>query len=314
MLRVLKEEGFKYDSSIKEYGNQGATWGSLLSNGAGNKIWPYSMDYGVGQHCDDQARNGTWCTDWRSAAGLWEIPVWSMDTVGAWPSALSVMDNLDLDTLKANFDAKYTGNRHPFGLYLHPARSSVSGITNFLAYAASKPDVYFVTASQLIAWMEDPKDTDHMQELLPSTCDVAGAGPAFPTPVSTCSGATQCLIGGDTLYVCTTECPAEVPAPGNYQDILCPVGAAEPGYDVCAGSCAGYEAGGCAPVDCVVSAWSDWTCDAECGPGNATRTRAVVEAAANGGLECPGLTEKQACDAGVCSACPCPPPPAAAGP
>lgn len=46
------------------------------------------------------------------------------------------------------------------------------------------------------------------------------------------------------------------------------------------------------PVNCVVSAWSDW---GPCVNGIRTRTRTVITPPANGGAACPPLTESQAC-------------------
>jgi hypothetical protein len=55
------------------------------------------------------------------------------------------------------------------------------------------------------------------------------------------------------------------------------------------------------PVDCKVSEWSAWSaCDKTCGGGTQTRTRTVTRAAANGGKECPLLTETQACNTQTC--------------
>ncbi|HET8523322.1 MAG TPA: hypothetical protein VFL82_08820 [Thermomicrobiales bacterium] len=54
----------------------------------------------------------------------------------------------------------------------------------------------------------------------------------------------------------------------------------------------------CAPVDCVVSDWSDWSaCSAECG-GTRTRTRTVVTEASCDGAACPPLSEEESC--GTC--------------
>ena len=46
------------------------------------------------------------------------------------------------------------------------------------------------------------------------------------------------------------------------------------------------------PVDCVVSAWSDWSA---CVNGFETRTRTVITPAQNGGIPCPILTENRSC-------------------
>ena len=46
------------------------------------------------------------------------------------------------------------------------------------------------------------------------------------------------------------------------------------------------------PVDCVTSAWSDWS---TCTNSTQTRTRTIITAPVNGGIGCPVLSETQAC-------------------
>lgn len=46
------------------------------------------------------------------------------------------------------------------------------------------------------------------------------------------------------------------------------------------------------PVDCVVSAWSDWSV---CSGGTQTRTRTIITPASGGGTPCPVLEESQPC-------------------
>lgn len=56
------------------------------------------------------------------------------------------------------------------------------------------------------------------------------------------------------------------------------------------------------PVDCQVTAWGAWSsCTTTCGGGQQQRQRSVVRQPANGGRECPVLTETQ-----VCGSYPCP--------
>ena len=58
------------------------------------------------------------------------------------------------------------------------------------------------------------------------------------------------------------------------------------------------------PVDCQVSAWSDWSaCSKTCGGGTQTRTRTVIQQPQNGGTACPALTETQACNTTPCPEC-----------
>ena len=55
------------------------------------------------------------------------------------------------------------------------------------------------------------------------------------------------------------------------------------------------------PVDCQVSPWSEWTnCDSECGGGKQTRSRSITISAANGGKECPLLSETKQCNEQYC--------------
>eukprot|EP01004_Peranema_trichophorum_P003198 NODE_21_length_5193_cov_112.595266_g17_i0.p1 GENE.NODE_21_length_5193_cov_112.595266_g17_i0~~NODE_21_length_5193_cov_112.595266_g17_i0.p1 ORF type:complete len:1676 (-),score=495.00 NODE_21_length_5193_cov_112.595266_g17_i0:119-5146(-) len=55
------------------------------------------------------------------------------------------------------------------------------------------------------------------------------------------------------------------------------------------------------PVDCVVSAWSDWSkCDKTCGRGSQLRTRTISIPNRFGGLACPGLQETQECNTQQC--------------
>eukprot|EP01012_Entosiphon_sulcatum_P049575 TRINITY_DN6820_c0_g1_i6.p1 TRINITY_DN6820_c0_g1~~TRINITY_DN6820_c0_g1_i6.p1 ORF type:complete len:7637 (+),score=112.47 TRINITY_DN6820_c0_g1_i6:5459-28369(+) len=55
------------------------------------------------------------------------------------------------------------------------------------------------------------------------------------------------------------------------------------------------------PIDCQVTAWSEWsTCTKSCGSGIQTRTRTVNWQASNGGAPCPDLSEAQSCNIQPC--------------
>eukprot|EP01012_Entosiphon_sulcatum_P029449 TRINITY_DN358_c0_g1_i1.p1 TRINITY_DN358_c0_g1~~TRINITY_DN358_c0_g1_i1.p1 ORF type:complete len:2229 (+),score=276.12 TRINITY_DN358_c0_g1_i1:2833-9519(+) len=57
------------------------------------------------------------------------------------------------------------------------------------------------------------------------------------------------------------------------------------------------------PVDCVLSAWGNWShCSKDCGSGVQTRTRIVEVQAQNGGVACPAsLNETQPCNTQPCA-------------
>ncbi len=49
-------------------------------------------------------------------------------------------------------------------------------------------------------------------------------------------------------------------------------------------------------IDCKVSEWSQWSeCSGPCGAGEQTRSRTILTVPANGGQECPELTESRGC-------------------
>ncbi|GLH14765.1 Uncharacterized protein GBIM_19086 [Gryllus bimaculatus] len=54
-------------------------------------------------------------------------------------------------------------------------------------------------------------------------------------------------------------------------------------------------------VDCAVSPWGAWSaCDADCGAGMMTRSRAVERQPENGGRHCPSLVQKRGCQGTRC--------------
>lgn len=128
---------------------------------------------------------------------------------------------------------------------------------------------------------------------LAASCAASGACGVIEAVV--CTAFDRCHVAG----VCD-------PATGVCSNPAAHDGAICDDHDACtindacqAGVCAGTPA----PVDCVVSGWSDWSaCSRLCGAGTQTRTRTIVTPASCGGIACPTLTDSQSCS-GACLAC-----------
>ena len=59
--------------------------------------------------------------------------------------------------LFSNFNMSYNGNRAPYGIYLHTpwfTPDNVQAVNDFLDAALALPDVWVVTARQVIEWMQ----------------------------------------------------------------------------------------------------------------------------------------------------------------
>lgn len=122
---------------------------------------PYELSNGLDRkHCDSVYRP---CDPDEGYPGLWEVPVWTLMYKGSRYAMDPGKDSQGnggahpaYEVLKSNFDAVYTGNRAPFPIYVHSPwfekSDSVSGTREFIKYALSHPDVYFVTIRQLIEW------------------------------------------------------------------------------------------------------------------------------------------------------------------
>ncbi len=111
---------------------------------------------------------------------------------------------------------------------------------------------------------------------VPVNCTVSAWG-EWSTCSASCGGGTQT----QTRTVITPAENGGTACPALTQSRSCNTQACTPGGT---------------PVDCVVSAWSEWSqCDAACN-GTQMRTRTIVTPSSNGGATCPALTETQPCN------------------
>ena len=157
-IAVLHQSGFLYDSSIPE------SPGHLSVNDQ-QCIWPYTLDTTGAQACHvDQ------CPP-LSCPGLWEIPMWGLvDQAGRVAGFMDPTgDSASLESLlKYNFNQRYNGNRIPLGIFLHAAwlanPSNAEALNQFIAYANSFNDVWFITNHQLIKWIKNPVSAEAMTD------------------------------------------------------------------------------------------------------------------------------------------------------
>lgn len=159
-FQALYDAGFLYDSSITEQVTP------YLSTSISDFIFPYTLDYPTPQQCF-----GGECPQ-NSYPGLFEVPMWQYYQDGA---VISVMDYSGdesslLTMFKQHFHARYDyltgGNRAPMGIFLHAAwlndDAHANALNIFIEYAASQPDVWFVTSRQLVEWMRTPRSISQM--------------------------------------------------------------------------------------------------------------------------------------------------------
>ncbi|KAL4457862.1 hypothetical protein ABPG75_012727 [Micractinium tetrahymenae] len=192
--QVLAAHGFLYDSSLVE-----DTLGSSASQGFADRLWPFDMAAGIPINCTTE--DGPYgsrrqaCEADESYPGLWEVPLWGMgeldgpfhmDPGFSYACMCHASEHSTLEILKAHFDAAYEGNRAPLPLYVHPfflwEGHNVRQLQQFADYALSKPDVYFITMRQLIAWMKAPIPADELSPEALGCGSPGGAGPPVPAP------------------------------------------------------------------------------------------------------------------------------------
>ncbi|KYN02697.1 hypothetical protein ALC62_06497 [Cyphomyrmex costatus] len=149
--KVLEDFGYIYDSSIGI---------SPLKV----PIWPYTLDYKIPHEC----KAGTCPT--KSFQGIWELPL-NAHYVESYEGGhcpyldQCVLHNHDpeevFDWLQEDFNRYYEQNRAPYMMPFHTNWFQIKelerGLSKFLDWVVTLPDVYFVTATQALTWMTDPK-------------------------------------------------------------------------------------------------------------------------------------------------------------
>lgn len=121
--------------------------------------------------------------------------------------------------LNHNFERHYDSNRAPLGLYFHAAwlKNNPEFLDAFLYWIdeilANHNDVYFVTMTQVIQWMQNPKTLNEIKNFEPwkEKCAVENsAKPACWLP-NTCR-LTSKEVPGELINLQTcVRCPTNLP-------------------------------------------------------------------------------------------------------
>ncbi|EFA07840.1 chitin deacetylase 3 precursor [Tribolium castaneum] len=198
---MMKEFGFVYDSSIV------APFTHL-------PLWPYTLDHKLPHECIKQE-----CPT-RPYPGVWEMVLnpfeardYSCARLDACPGGLTGDDVFKI--LANNFKRHYLGNRAPFGLHLDTAwlknRDYFDALQDFIGEILQQPDVWFVTNSQAIEWMQNPTPIDHLNGFKAWDC-----AKFFKKQELACKVPNVCKLYSSFfqqeryLYTCF-ECPVNYP-------------------------------------------------------------------------------------------------------
>ena len=165
LLQTILDNGFKYDS----------TTGFELADMT-ERPFPFTENNAIPDP------SCTTCLPTESYNGVWQVPLWALQYEGqVYPMDPGMarrkrkfsQASSPSDVLRFAFDQAYYNNRAPVPIALHPFwfnDDRLRQTQSFINYALTQPDVYFVTYSQLIEWMEDPVPASAMGDWLKSRC------------------------------------------------------------------------------------------------------------------------------------------------
>lgn len=223
---ILAANGFVWDSSISEQ------YPSVTSPSAAERLWPYTMDYGLPQDCS--VSTGSCSVDERHP-GLWEFPMWNIqDSTGV---TLASMDPTGdpYELYKLQFDERYNGNRAPLGIYLHAAWLIADGsradrLNAFLEYAMTHDNVFLVTVSQVLDWMKNPVPASQYSPTCPSEDELLAQ---LPPGTTLCVMPNEgCEYGTFDSSTCRCKCQNEdINAAGYCRDPTTGRCTTQKGYD-----------------------------------------------------------------------------------
>ncbi|XP_045480332.1 chitin deacetylase 1 [Harmonia axyridis] len=208
--KVIEDFGYIFDSSI-----------SVPPTDI--PVWPYTLDYKIPHEC----KSGTCPT--RSYPGIWEVPLnehYVRDFEGGHCPYLDqcVLHNSDAEEvfewLQEDFSRYYEQNKAPYMMPFHTNWFSIKplekGLHKFLDWATTLPDVYFVTITQALTWITDPKSLNQLNNFDAWDCQKKKEN----TPPPPCNIPNKCALNfktpdmnfTDIRYLETCfECPNQYP-------------------------------------------------------------------------------------------------------
>ncbi|KAK6177195.1 hypothetical protein SNE40_015346 [Patella caerulea] len=165
--QMLEDYGYLWDSSM--------VTGHLFKN-LKPSIWPFTLDYAP----NSETCSLTPCPT-KSYPGLWEVPLvrWygNNKMACAMPDGCTIGPGRKgtLQYLMDNFNRQYKSNKAPLGIFLHASwfrrkSGNLEGMLDFLEQLTHMPDVYVLTVSQVIDWIQHPKPLDRVSELKSWKC------------------------------------------------------------------------------------------------------------------------------------------------
>ncbi|GFN93481.1 chitin deacetylase 5a [Plakobranchus ocellatus] len=159
---MLAENNFRYDSSM--------VTGPLRSN-TRPPVWPFTLDSAP----DSQTCSLTPCPK-RSYPGLWEVPL--VRWYGSNKMACAMPDACIIGAgakgarrfLEENFKRHYRTNKAPLGIFIHASwfgrqRGNLEGLAQFLDNLSQLEDVWVVSVSQALDWIQHPVPVSKLESV-----------------------------------------------------------------------------------------------------------------------------------------------------
>ncbi|KAI9099997.1 hypothetical protein DFS34DRAFT_517324 [Phlyctochytrium arcticum] len=235
--------------------------------------WPFTMDNGFPYMCE----TGT-CDYDKRFPGLWQVPMFALvdpDTGNQY----TVMDppgtpEFLIGLFKFNFLLHWEKYKTPMGLWLHPAwflndplNDRVQLLNDFFDWTRQVTGnrVWYVTVSQLVDWMKDPKSVDEMLTASVVDCPAQRAV-AGVIGKEVCNGrddngngrvdeglTRRCELGAYSSQCCFA-CPSTNPIPANPVPSPLPIPEAPGGSADCPNDAVLPEGG------CFQGTWGNCAC------------------------------------------------------